>query len=130
MALMTSTCVASDVLPSAWAEAAVPFLAAAGVLAAVLEAAAGGQKAITPEAAAAVMTVEPATASVSFEGFPCRGLRRRSRDNRNPWSGARRALGFHPVAPDAAGWPEACGGVQDVTRVQGEGPLKGGRHGR
>jgi hypothetical protein len=113
MALITWTWVASDVLPLIWAEPAVPALAAVSVLAAVLEAATGGQKAITPEAAAAVMTVEPVTASVSFEGFPCRGLRRRRSDNRNPWSGACRALGFHPIGSRCH---QLAGGMRRRTR--------------
>ena len=48
-----------------------PFTESAAGWAAVL---ATGHSATTPEAAAAVRTVEPVTAIVSFEGFPCRGI--------------------------------------------------------
>src|SRR5580693_7898373 len=90
------TCGASVPAPSSLAELAT-CVAAVGGLAADWDAAVAGQKATTtPKAAAAVRTVEPVTAIVSLEGFPCRGVRRRMRDNRGPWSGARRALGFHP----------------------------------
>jgi hypothetical protein len=86
-------------------------------LAAVSESAVGtpgaaGQSATTPEATAAVTTVEPVATIVIFEGLLrgdpgdrppwlalCIGVLRRRciRDNINPWSGARCALGFHPV---------------------------------
>ena len=95
MTLEIWTCGASVPAPSNLAELATCCVAADGT-AADWDAAAAGQKATTPEAAAAVRTVEPVTAIVSFEGFPCRGVRRRMRDNRGPWSGARCALGFHP----------------------------------
>jgi len=80
-------------------------LAAVGELAAGRPGPAAGQSTTTPDAMAAVTTVAPATAIVIFEGLPGRGfLRRRCiRDKMSPWSGARRALGFHPEHCQAAG---------------------------
>jgi hypothetical protein len=66
------TCVAA--VPVAAAGAELSTLAAVDAPAADWDAAATGQKATTPEAAAAVRTVEPVTAIVSLEGFPCRGI--------------------------------------------------------
>ena len=73
MTLEIWTCESSVPEPSTWAEFATPFAAVSG-LAADWDATVTGQRAITPEAAAAVRTVEPVTAIVSLEGFPCRGM--------------------------------------------------------
>ena len=118
------TCEGSVPLSSAcWAELAP---------AAVSESAVGtpgaaGQSATTPEATAAVTTVELVATIVVFEsllrgdpgGRPlrpalCMGVLRRRciRDNINPWSGARRALGFHPVALPRWRETRAGSGVQ------------------
>jgi hypothetical protein len=70
----TWTCEASDPLPSNWAELTLAPVAAAMAPAGDWEAVVTGQNATSPEAAAAVRTVEPVTAIVSFEGFPCRGV--------------------------------------------------------
>jgi len=72
MASENWTCVTAVPAPSDGAE--LSTLAAVDGPAADWDAAATGQKATTPEAAAAVRTVEPVTAIVSFEGFPCRGI--------------------------------------------------------
>jgi hypothetical protein len=74
-----------------------------------------GQSATTPEATAAVTTVEPVATIVIFEGLLCVGLLRRRwvPDKMSPWSGARRALGFHPVAlPRRRVYRGAGSGVQ------------------
>jgi hypothetical protein len=73
MALEIWTCEASVPVPSTWAEFAIPLATAAGATA-DWDATGTGQRASTPEAAAAVRTVEPVTAIVSLEGFPCRGV--------------------------------------------------------
>jgi hypothetical protein len=73
MTLEIWTCEASVPVPSNRAEFAAPVATIAG-LAADCDATGTGQRASTPEAAAAVRTVEPATAIVSLEGFPCRGI--------------------------------------------------------
>src|SRR5260221_8951817 len=103
-ALAMWTCEASIPLPSGWSWPSVcrAELARAAVseLAADRPGAADGQSTTTPEATAAVTTVEPATAVVILEGLLWLGdLRRRCRRvQTKPCSGARRALGFHPVA--------------------------------
>jgi len=109
-----SACCA-ELAPAAVSESAVDMPGAAG------------QSATTPEATAAVTTVEPVATIVIFEGLlrgnpggrpprPAlcmRVLRRRCiRDNINPWSGARRALGFHPVALPRCRQDRAGSGVQ------------------
>jgi hypothetical protein len=71
IALETWTCEASVPVPSDWAEFAAPVATVAGPVA-DWDATVTGQRATTPEAAAAVRTVEPVTAIVSLEGFPCR----------------------------------------------------------
>jgi hypothetical protein len=73
MTLEIWTCEASVPAPSNWAEYAAPVVTVAG-LTADWDATGTGQRANTPEAAAAVRTVEPVTAIVSLEGFPCRGV--------------------------------------------------------
>jgi len=72
MASENWACEATVPAPSDWAE--LSTLAAVDGLTADWDAAAAGQKATSPEAAAAVRTVEPVTAIVSLEGFPCRGI--------------------------------------------------------
>src|SRR5215469_12896211 len=93
--------------PACWAELAPTAVSAS----AVDTPGAAGQSATTPEATAAVTTVEPVATIVIFDGLLrgdpggrpprpalCMGVLRRRciRDNINPWSGARGALGFHP----------------------------------
>jgi hypothetical protein len=70
MALENWTCAAT--VPALCDGAELSTLAAVDGLAADWDAAVAGHKATTPEAAAAVRTVEPVTAIVSLEGFPCR----------------------------------------------------------
>jgi hypothetical protein len=72
MVLENWTCAATVPAPSA--RAGLSTLAAVDGPAADWDAAAAGQKATSPEAAAAVRTVVPVTAIVSLEGFPCRGI--------------------------------------------------------
>src|SRR5215469_6202155 len=115
--------------PACWAELAPAAISES----AVDTPGAAGQSATTPEATAAVTTVEPVATIVIFEGLLLGGpggrppgravclaaLRRPCiRDNINPWSGARRALGFHPVALPRC--REDPGGQRrtDVTRVR------------
>jgi hypothetical protein len=90
-----------------------------------------GQSATTPEATAAVTTVEPVATMVIFEGLLCTGeLRRRCiRDKMSPWSGARRARIFTHLHCHAAG--RAGGGQRrsDVTRVRAT-SCSGNRHAR
>jgi hypothetical protein len=91
-----------------------------------------GQSTTTPDATAAAAMVEPVTAIVIFEGLLCRGvLRRRGvRDKMSPWSGARRALGFHPGHCRAAGEAGAGSGVQTKRGVRATSLLNGSRHAR
>ena len=72
MVLENWSCEATVAAPFEGAE--LSTLAVVDGPAAGWDAAAAGQKATTPEAAAAVRTVEPVTAIVSLEGLPCRGI--------------------------------------------------------
>src|SRR5215472_1732078 len=115
--------------PACWAELAPTAVSAS----AVDTPGAAGQSATTPEATAAVTTVEPVATIVIFDGLLrgdpggrpprpalCMGVLRRRciRDNINPWSGARRALGFHPVALPRCRGDRGGQRRTDVTRVR------------
>lgn len=91
-----------------------------------------GQSATTPEATAAVTTVEPVATMVIFEGLLCMGeLRRRCiRDKMNPWSGARRALGFHPLALPRRRTHRRAGSGAATLRGSGRRVARGNRHAR
>ena len=130
------TCEASTPGPSS---RSLPFaclaefaLAAISELVADKPGAVAGQSSTTPDATAAAATVEPVTAIVIFLGLLCWAvLRRRGmRDKMSPWSGARRALGFHPGHCRAAG--EAGGGAAAHRRDAGSGRrvARGSRHAR
>src|SRR5215472_5324373 len=115
--------------PACWAELAPVAVSES----AVDTPGAAGHSATSPEATAAVTTVEPVATIVIFEcllrgdpgGRPprpalCTGVLRRRciRDNINPWSGARRALGFHPVALPRCRGDRGGQRRTDVTRVR------------
>ena len=82
---------------SARTEPALAAVAAISELALGWAAVVAGHNVTSPQAAAAMRTAEPVIAIVSLEGFRWRETRCRA-NNMNPWSGARWALGFHPVA--------------------------------
>jgi hypothetical protein len=91
-----------------------------------------GQSATTPEATAAVTTVEPVATMVIFEGLLCMGVLRRRciRDKMSPWSGARRALGFHPLALPRRRARRRAGSGAATLRGSGRRVARGNRHAR